>query len=80
MALLSKFMYKNTNNPDFRRRLLQMAWDEGHYEEVSKMRDCVRMLFVYAQEKMMWSRYIWNTCGICHPFTILTVCQEKFGN
>lgn len=32
-----KFMYENTDNPDFRRRLLQMAWDKGHYEEVLRL-------------------------------------------
>lgn len=29
-----KFMYDNVGNPDFRRRLLQMAWDNGDYDEV----------------------------------------------
>ena len=29
-----KFMYENVGNPDFRRRLLQMAWDNGNYDEV----------------------------------------------
>ena len=29
-----KFMYDNVSNPDFRRRLLQMAWDNGNYDEV----------------------------------------------
>lgn len=32
-----KFMYANVGNPDFRKRLLQMAWDEGNYEEVLRM-------------------------------------------
>ena len=29
-----KFMYENVSNPDFRRTLLQMAWDKGNYDEV----------------------------------------------
>lgn len=32
-----KFMYENVGNPDFRRRLLQMVWDEGNYEEVLRL-------------------------------------------
>lgn len=32
-----KFMYANVGNTDFRRRLLQMAWDEGNYEEVLRL-------------------------------------------
>lgn len=32
-----KFMYDNVGNPDFRRRLLQMAWDEGNYNEVLRL-------------------------------------------
>ena len=33
----SKFMYENVSNPDFRRRLLQMAWDRGDYKEVLRL-------------------------------------------
>lgn len=29
-----KFMYDNVGNPDFRKKLLQMAWDEANYDEV----------------------------------------------
>lgn len=32
-----KFMYENAGNPDFRRRLLQMAWNENNYGEVLKL-------------------------------------------
>lgn len=32
-----KFMYNNVSNPDFRRRLLQMAWDEDNYREVLRL-------------------------------------------
>lgn len=32
-----KFMYENVGNPDFRRRLLQMAWNGGNYEEVLRL-------------------------------------------
>lgn len=32
-----KFMYANVGNSDFRSRLLQMAWDEGDYEEVLRL-------------------------------------------
>ena len=32
-----KFMYENVSNPDFRRRLLQMAWDRGDYKEVLRL-------------------------------------------
>ena len=32
-----KFMYANVGNPDFRKRLLQMAWDEGNHEEVLRL-------------------------------------------
>lgn len=32
-----KFMYDNVANPDFRRRLLQMAWDEENYDEVLRL-------------------------------------------
>ena len=32
-----KFMYDNIGNPDFRRRLLQMAWDEGNHKEVLRL-------------------------------------------
>lgn len=32
-----KFMYENVGNSDFRRRLLQMAWDEGKFDEVLRL-------------------------------------------
>ena len=32
-----KFMYENVGNPDFRRKLLQMAWDKGDYDEVLRL-------------------------------------------
>lgn len=32
-----KFMYANIANPDFRKRLLQMAWDKSDYEEVLRL-------------------------------------------
>lgn len=32
-----KFMYANVANPDFRKRLMQMAWDKGNYEEVLRL-------------------------------------------
>lgn len=32
-----KFMYDNVSNPDFRKQLLQMAWDKGDYEEVLRL-------------------------------------------
>ena len=32
-----KFMYDNVSNPDFRKRLLQMAWDRGDYKEVLRL-------------------------------------------
>lgn len=32
-----KFMYDNVANPDFRKRLMQMAWDKGDYEEVLRL-------------------------------------------
>lgn len=32
-----KFMYDNVGNPDFRRKLLQMAWDEENYDEVLRL-------------------------------------------
>lgn len=32
-----KFMYQNVGNPDFRRRLLQMAWNESNHEEVLRL-------------------------------------------
>lgn len=32
-----KFMYENVGIPDFRRKLLQMVWDEGNYEEVLRL-------------------------------------------
>ncbi|MDE6410264.1 MAG: hypothetical protein K2K81_08530 [Muribaculaceae bacterium] len=32
-----KFMYDNVSNPDFRRRLIQMAWDNSDYEEVLRL-------------------------------------------
>lgn len=32
-----EFMYENVSNPDFRKRLLRMAWDEGNYEEVLRL-------------------------------------------
>lgn len=32
-----KFMYDNVHNPDFRRKLLQMAWDEECYDEVLRL-------------------------------------------
>ena len=32
-----KFMYDNVGNPDFRRKLLQMAWDKGDYDEVLRL-------------------------------------------
>ncbi|MBR5147590.1 MAG: hypothetical protein IKV15_00115, partial [Bacteroidaceae bacterium] len=32
-----KFMYDNVGNPDFRKRLIQMAWDEGNHKEVLRL-------------------------------------------
>lgn len=32
-----RFMYDNVNNPDFRRKLLQLSWDKGDYEEVLRL-------------------------------------------
>lgn len=32
-----KFMYDNVANPDFRRRLIKMAWDKDDYEEVLRL-------------------------------------------
>ena len=32
-----KFMYENVVNPDFRKRLLKMAWDRGDYKEVLRL-------------------------------------------
>lgn len=32
-----KFMYDNVGNPDFRKKLLQMAWDEENYDEVLRL-------------------------------------------
>ena len=32
-----KVMYDNVSNPDFRRRLIQMAWDNSDYEEVLRL-------------------------------------------
>lgn len=32
-----KFMYDNVDNSDFRKQLLQMAWDEGDLDEVLKL-------------------------------------------
>ena len=31
------FMYANVTNPDFRKRLMQMAWDKGVYDEVLRL-------------------------------------------
>lgn len=31
------FLYDNVSNPDFRKRLLQMAWDKGNYSEVLRL-------------------------------------------
>lgn len=32
-----KFMYANVANPDFRKRLMQMAWNKGDYDEVLRL-------------------------------------------
>ena len=32
-----KFMYDNVANPDFRKRLIQMAWDKADYDEVLRL-------------------------------------------
>jgi len=32
-----KFMYDNVANPDFRQRLIQMAWDKADYDEVLRL-------------------------------------------
>lgn len=32
-----KFLYDNVGNPDFRKKLLQMAWDEANYDEVLRL-------------------------------------------
>lgn len=32
-----KFMYDNISNPDFRRKLIQMAWDKVDYDEVLRL-------------------------------------------
>ncbi|MDE5643306.1 MAG: hypothetical protein K2I56_07420, partial [Muribaculaceae bacterium] len=32
-----KFMYNNVSNPDFRNRLIQMAWDKANYDEVLRL-------------------------------------------
>lgn len=32
-----QFMYENVSNSEFRKKLLQMAWDEGNYDEVFRL-------------------------------------------
>lgn len=32
-----KFMYDNVSNPDFRKRLIQIAWDKADYDEVLRL-------------------------------------------
>lgn len=32
-----EFMYKNVSNPDFRKRLIQRAWDKSDYDEVLRL-------------------------------------------
>lgn len=32
-----RFMYDNVSNSDFRKKLIQMAWDKGDYEEVLRL-------------------------------------------
>ena len=32
-----KFLYDNVTNPDFRKRLIQMAWDKADYDEVIRL-------------------------------------------
>lgn len=32
-----QFMYENIDNPDFRRKLLQLAWDEKNHDEVLRL-------------------------------------------
>ncbi len=32
-----EFMYNKVSNPDFRKRLIQFAWDKSDYEEVLRL-------------------------------------------
>ena len=53
-----KFMYDNVTNPDFRKRLIQMAWDKADYEEVMRLtRDGVNHDAEYAGLMNDWYKW-----------------------
>ena len=53
-----KFMYDNVSNPDFRKRLIQMAWDKANYDEVLRLaRDGVNHDAEYAGLVSDWHKW-----------------------
>ena len=60
-----KFMYENVGNPDFRKKLLQMAWDEGKFDEVLRLaKDGVTHDSEYAGLVNEWHKWEFKT--FCH--------------
>ena len=58
-----RFMYENVGNPDFRRRLLQMAWDKGDYDEVLRLaKDGVSHDSEYKGLVNEWHKWELKTC------------------
>lgn len=53
-----KFMYDNVSNPDFRERLIQMAWDKSDFDEVLRLaKDGVNHDAEYAGLASDWHKW-----------------------
>ncbi|OKY85318.1 MAG: hypothetical protein BHV69_05770 [Bacteroidales bacterium 52_46] len=61
-----KFMYDNVSNPDFRTKLIEIAWDEEDYDEVLRLategekHDSEREGLIYAWRKWEFKVYQYN--------------------
>lgn len=56
-----KFMYDNLSNPDFRHRLIQMAWDKSDYDEVLRLaKDGMEKDAEYAGLVDKWRKWLYR--------------------
>ena len=62
-----EFMYNNVSNPDFRKRLIQLAWDKADYDEVLRLaKDGVTNDSEYAglvNDWYKWEYKVYNKIG-----------------
>lgn len=56
-----KFMYDNISNSDFRKKLIQLAWDKADYEEVLRLaKDGVNQDVEYAGLVSEWNKWLYR--------------------